>query len=267
MYCINKVVGWVMSPMGILFLGLGLSYALRRLRLRVQGDEKTARLARLSKWIAGLTLAFTWVFSCGATTRLVGAALESRWAPKDHPHDYIGDIPQADAIVVLGGGIGVHAECGAPEMYSAADRVWHGARLFKAGKSKRVVLSGPLVELSTVPVMSDFGVPREAMIYFSEARNTEEEARFVREYLKDPASAVAPRILLVTSAWHMSRAKLLFERAGLEVVPAPADFELSCALEAPMEIWDFLPSADAMARNSYAVKELIANVGYRLLRR
>ena len=65
----------------------------------------------------------------------------------------------------------------------------------------------------------------------------------------------------------MSRAKLLFERAGFDVVPAPADFEMSCALERPVKFEDFFPSAEALMRNSYAVKEWVGNAGYRLLRR
>ena len=65
----------------------------------------------------------------------------------------------------------------------------------------------------------------------------------------------------------MSRAKLLFERAGFDVVAAPTDFEMSCALERPIRLDDFIPSAEALMRNSYAIKEWVGNFGYRFLRR
>ena len=65
----------------------------------------------------------------------------------------------------------------------------------------------------------------------------------------------------------MSRAKLLFERVGFEVIPASTDFEMSYVLECPIRISDFFPSSEVMTRNSYAIKEWVANVGYRLLRR
>ena len=162
--------------------------------------------------------------------------------------------------------MGAHKKCGAPEMFGAADRVWQGARLFKAGKAKLVALSGPQVEISTVPLLEDLGVSRDSMIYFSDARNTEEEAKLVYQKLSQECGGNTPKILLVTSAWHMSRAKLLFGRVGFEVVPAPTDFEMSYVLECDITFSDFIPQVDVLVRNSYAIKEIVANLGYRMFR-
>ena len=76
------------------------------------------------------------------------------------------------------------------------------------------------------------------------------------------AAAGFRRILLVTSAWHMPRAKTLFEREGPEVVPAPTDYEMHYCAESPLKCVDFLPSADALWRNSVAVKEWVARFCY-----
>ena len=111
--------------------------------------------------------------------------------------------------------------------------------------------------------MIDLGVPREAIWFSEDPRNTEEEAKVISEMLRKPISR--PKVLLVTSAWHMSRAKMLFERVGFDVIPAPADFEMSCAAEKDIEFGDFFPSAEALMRNSYAVKEWVANIGYTIL--
>jgi uncharacterized SAM-binding protein YcdF (DUF218 family) len=210
---------------------------------------------------------FMWIMSCGVTTRFIGFELEKEWEVEGKPHGDISGFPKADAIVVLGGGVGYHFKCGAPEMFGGADRVWLGARLYKAGLSKIVSLSGSDVEKSTVLLMDDFGVPREALMYFPEARNTEEESKFIFAALSKIFGGRKPRILLVTSAWHMSRAKLLFERVGFDVVPAPTDFEMSFVLEAPIKIGDFFPSAESLIRNSYALKEWVARLGYGVLRR
>ncbi len=253
MYYINKMVGWVMSPLGFLFLGLAFGFLLRALAGR------KAFFRRLGNWTIGLTLVLVWVLSCALTTRVIGLGLEAAYVRAGLPHGSIEDLPDAEAIVILGGGMGEHEKCGAAEMQSAADRVWQGARLYRAGKAPVVTLSGNGVEKSTVPFLKDFGVPRAAMKFFPEARNTEEEARLI-------AAAGIKRILLVTSAWHMDRAKLLFTRAGLDVIPAPTDFEYNYAAEARLRPGEFFPTADALARNSWAIKEWVALVGYKLLR-
>lgn len=81
-----------------------------------------------------------------------------------------------------------------------------------------------------------------------------------------PSPTSRPKVLLVTSAWHMSRAKMLFDRAGFDVVPAPTDFEMTYASEKAIEFGDIVPSADALLRNSYAVKEWVARSGYSALK-
>ena len=258
MYCVNKIVGWSLSPLGVLFLGLGFGWVLRRCG---------GWLSRLGAWAIGLTLAFLWIMSCGISTRLVGIGLERPWELNGEMHGSIAGLHDADAIVVLGGGVGAHEKCHAPELYSGADRVWQGARLYNAMKSRhrdlRVFCTGGGCEYATVPFLIDLGVPREAIWFSEDPRNTEEEAKVIGEMLKKPISR--PKVLLVTSAWHMSRAKMLFERVGFDVIPAPADFEMSCAAEKNIEFGDFFPSAEALMRNSYAVKEWVANIGYTIL--
>lgn len=266
MYYINKIVGWALSPLGIMFLGLGCAWLLGVMGKR-KNDNMGPRLVSVSKWVVRGVLVLTWIMSCGITTRFIGAALEKDWEVAGKPHGDISSLSNADAIVVLGGGMGAHPKCKASEMFGAADRVWQGARLYKAGLAKIVLLSGPDVEVSTVPLAEDLGVPRDAMMFFPAARNTEEEAKLIYERLSQTTNGTSPKILLVTSAWHMSRAKLLFERVGFDVVPAPTDFEMSYGLERTIRFDDFIPSCDALSRNSYCVKEWVGNVGYRLFRR
>lgn len=184
----------------------------------------------MGKWLAGLAVAFLWLMSCYVTTRIVGVGLESGWSKDGVMHGSIEGLPDAEAIIVLGGGVGAHAECHAPELYSGTDRLWQGARLYNARKSRvpglKVYCTGGGCEYAAVPLLTDLGVPREAIWFSEEPRNTEEEARLIKSTLcgKDGAMGASrptkPRILLVTSAWHMSRAKMLFDRAGFDVIPA-----------------------------------------------
>lgn len=266
MYYINKIVGWVLSPLGILFLGLGFAWLLGVMGKR-RNDKVGGFLIKSSRWVTVCILVVTWIMGCGITTRFVGVPLEKDWKVVGKPHGDISGLPNADAVMVLGGGMGVHAQCGAPEMFGAADRVWHAGRLYKAGKSRLICVSGKDAEKSTILFLNDLGVPKGAIMTVIDPRNTEEEARTFLDLLREETDNEYPRILLVTSAWHMSRAKLLFERVGFDVVSAPTDFEMSCVQETSIRFEDFLPSSDALARNSYCLKEWVGNIGYRLFRR
>ncbi|MGN0854904.1 MAG: YdcF family protein [Kiritimatiellia bacterium] len=258
MYYINKIVGWVTSPLGIAFLGFAVGWVMCR---------RGGRLARIGKWLIGIAAAFLWLMSCYVTTRFVGVRLERDWSQDGAMHGSIEGLSDAEAIIVLGGGVGAHAECHAPELYSGADRVWQGARLYNAKKScvsdLKVYCTGGGCEYAAVPLLVDLGVPREAIWFSEEPRNTEEEARLI----KTQFASKKPRIFLVTSAWHMLRAKMLFDRAGFDVIPAPTDFEMNCAAEEPVGFGDFIPAPDALLRNSSALKEWVARFGYWMLGR
>lgn len=82
------------------------------------------------------------------------------------------------------------------------------------------------------------------------------------------SSTARPKVLLVTSAWHMKRARLMFEKyePSVEVVCAPADFENSIVAARPFSFSDFLPDPGAFMGNSVALHEWVGIVGYKLFR-
>lgn len=257
-YYINKIVGWTLSPFGILFLGFASSWL----------------IGRLSKcWgraLSALTLVLVWMLGSGITTRFIGVPLEGEEAPNAGTLQVGG----FDAIVLLGGGMGAHEKCGRAEMFSGADRVWHAAKLWKAyhaeGDGMILTISGGGAKQSTIPLLMDLGVEESSIVDFEDARNTEEEAKMIFERIvgsKRVTEDEKPRIMLVTSAWHMPRSVMLFERAGFDVVPKPTDYEMHYAAEAELRPCDFFPSADAAMRNSYALKEWVARFGYLFFRK
>ncbi|MBR5549758.1 MAG: YdcF family protein, partial [Kiritimatiellae bacterium] len=182
-------------------------------------------------------------------------------------HGAMEGLPDADVIIVLGGGVGAHEKCHAPELFPGADRVWQSARLYNAKKSRvpglKVYCTGGGCEYAAIPLLTELGVSRDAIWFSEKPRNTEEEARLI----KSQFACEKPKVFLVTSAWHMSRAKMLFDRVGFEVIPAPTDFEMNCVAEKPIEFADFVPAADALYRNSCAIKEWVARFGYWSFRR
>ena len=68
------------------------------------------------------------------------------------------------------------------------------------------------------------------------------------------------RVILVTSSFHMPRAKMLFDREGIETIPYPTDFR---ADGVSSDWMDWVPSADGLASSSDAVREFIGRIYYR----
>jgi uncharacterized SAM-binding protein YcdF (DUF218 family) len=85
-----------------------------------------------------LALAWLLLWSTPAASHWLRRALEAPYPPLP-----AADLPTAQAIVVLGGGIVPRGPgLPMPNMEKAADRVWHAARLVRAGKAPVGVLSG-----------------------------------------------------------------------------------------------------------------------------
>jgi len=66
------------------------------------------------------------------------------------------------------------------------------------------------------------GVVAAVVLLEGRSRNTRENALFTRELL---ARRGVSQILLVRSAAHMNRAAALFQKVGLDVIPAAGDYQ------------------------------------------
>jgi uncharacterized SAM-binding protein YcdF (DUF218 family) len=189
------------------------------------------------------------------------------------------DAKPADGIVVLSGMM-VHVESDAgpiPE-WDDADRFFAGIDLYQAGKAPRLIFTGGTlpwekVSLNEGMVLKTFaqrmGVPEASITVSREAQNTAQEAEAVWELFVSKASQQSlasdmshpPKILLVTSAFHMPRAQRLFERQGFEVEAFPVDFKVRARVMTPM---DFLPNPHALRMTDILVRELLGRFYYQL---
>ena len=68
------------------------------------------------------------------------------------------------------------------------------------------------------------GIFPEQILLTSIVSNTAEESVAVKDLM---AERQLNKIILVTSSFHMPRAKLLFDQAGVETYPYPTDFKAS----------------------------------------
>lgn len=148
------------------------------------------------------------------------------------------EVAPSGAIVVLGGGIMKGGELGDESMRRAI----RGIELCKRGFAPLIVLSGkagpdqphPTEAEARAKIAEVAGIPRESILKEETANTTREESIRIAALLTERNIG---RILLVTESLHMRRAKLLFERAGLAVLPAPSD-DYSTAMKSPgQRLW------------------------------
>lgn len=189
------------------------------------------------------------------------------------------DALPADAIVVLSWGRIVAPGHAAISEWGDADRFFGGVELFKAGKAPLLVFTGgrlpwePKTARLEGEILSDYakllGIPAECVVTTSAVMNTAEEAGAVAALLanrpmKSASRHTAARVLLVTSAFHMTRSQQLFERAGLKVVPFPVDFQVSVG--GALSVIDFLPNARALSQTEMAWREMYGRLFYLVVR-
>lgn len=191
------------------------------------------------------------------------ATLEDRAGP------VLSDPADAQAIVILGSGLNIAAEeyGGDTANDRSLVRLRYGATLARRYQLP-VLVSGGLprtAQRTEADVIGDiveqeFGVAvrwRE-----TQSRDTIDNARMSAPLLQ--AGGIR-RIILVTQAFHMPRARRMFESAGLEVLPAPTDFKSHS--ENTLTLLDWLPQAKALHNSYYALHEWLGITWFEITRR
>ncbi|MHB0876459.1 MAG: YdcF family protein [Anaerolineae bacterium] len=214
-FLLTKLLPPLIYPVGLVCLLLLLTVLVRR-------------RPHLVAAVAVLALVVLYLASNRWVSMALMRSLEWRYLPQ-------GDLPAAEAIVVLGGGT-YAAEAPRPiaEVGEAGDRMIYAARLYQLGKAPYVLVSGgnmPWVTSSAgtpaddmTALLAMMGVPAEAVWRQEVSQNTYEDAVYCAEVLREHGVG---RVLLVTSASHMPRSVALFRKQGVDVIPAPADFTVS----------------------------------------
>ena len=151
------------------------------------------------------------------------------------------------------------------EWNGASDRIFSGIDLIKENKAPVLVLTGGKLPWSVGKaegellrdIAEKLGVPSDIILLTENVENTDQEAKAVAKFLNKEV----PKIILVTSAFHMPRAQKVFEVAGILVSPFPVDF-LSEADKTT--IMDFMPNALAFQDTSFFIREIIGRLDYKL---
>lgn len=161
-------------------------------------------------------------------------------------------------MIVLGGAfdLEVTAGRGGMEMNQAADRFIEAARLARLYPQAKILVSGGDGSFSgdykgdadlSPAYFEAMGVEPGRIIRETASRNTAENVGETKALLE--ANALSD-CLLITSAYHMPRAKALFDQVGVTIVPWPSDYRSSGRVDLRLDFTQ--PSLNAQLASTAA---------------
>jgi uncharacterized SAM-binding protein YcdF (DUF218 family) len=246
-FVLQKIVWYLFLPPGSLLM------------MAAAGVIIISRRRRAGYCMIVSSLLLQYLLSLGPTADLILRPLENRYRP------LTAEKISADAVVVPGGGSVDMAWLGAEPVPNAETgaRLAKGVELAKRFKTKLILTGGngePFsMRLADADVMAPaalrMGISPRQLVIEPVSRNTLENSYAVRAIEKGDC------IILVTSAYYMRRAVLMFERRGFKVIPAPVYFlTQSHALNAS----SLIPGAVNLMHSSVGIAEWIGMAWWRV---
>ncbi len=172
--------------------------------------------------------------------------------------------------IILGGGM-----MRAGEGYrtgETADRFIQPLLLYKKGIVKKLLITGGNVNITGLKIdetheskkvkelLIAMGVKPEDILLEESARNTHENAVYTKQMLK---LNLNERMVLVTSAMHMPRAKACYEKEGFLIDAYPADIKKK---DTPSGILDLIiPQERNLSKFAELIREMAGYVIYSMV--
>ena len=243
MIYLHKFLPLIVSPLGGVIGLLLLALLFRRL------------------WLVWTALVMLCLFALPLTGYLLWRGLEA-----EYPYRDISSAGRHDGVVVLSGMVsGYPSAEGVIQQWDDPDRFFTGLELRDAGKGRYLIFTrGKWPWMKTVPegeVLRDkaiaFGVrPEDILLADGVVWNTAAEAGEIKKLME----AYGLRsVLLVTSSFHMPRAKRLFDQAGIVSEGFATDYKAEFKDISWMSV---IPSAGGFKDSSSAIREYIGRLYY-----
>jgi uncharacterized SAM-binding protein YcdF (DUF218 family) len=201
-FILSKLLAFLINPFFIVFALLIITWRTK--------DE------RKKKKRFGLSLVMLYIFS---NSFLLDECMRL-WEYRSK--DYVEYDQVYDYGLVLGGYSWYDYRMAKPQFMRSSDRLWHALRLLNEGRVKKLLLSGGSGSIE-MPFdkeaihIKDFlvkmGIPEEKIIIENESKNTYENVIFTKKIID--SLNTGNKVLLITSAFHMKRAKAICEKQGL----------------------------------------------------
>jgi len=248
MFILGKILAAIFFPPGLIILFVFF------LIFCVHTGKKRAALI-----IAYALALFSYLLSTCVFSSLLVLPLENEYKP-------LADAQLADAVVVLGGGYNDNSpEYGNIGSLSpvAEKRAMYGLELarkydvplmFSGGKGYDSLVKGSEASAAERLWLS-LGFDKRRITIETESLDTKGNATGIEAIVR------GRNVLLVTSAFHMPRAMLSFEKVGIHAVPAPTDYR---AKRSAFTWADFLPDASWLDVSRSALHEYLGILYYRL---
>jgi uncharacterized SAM-binding protein YcdF (DUF218 family) len=238
----SAVLSWVLSPFNWLVVLLLIAWIVKKRSLK-----KTALIFAAALFIVfGNQWLFNWYVK--------------KWQPAPvavNPalHYSCGIVP---------GGFASPDENANGYFNSSADRFIQAVKLYKLGEIQHLLISGGngktdennFQEAAWVKgELLTFGIPDSVIFIEDQSNNTKENA--INSKLILDSLHLRPPYLLITSAFHMPRAALLFKKAGLPVDPFPCNYT---AGRGNSTLSDLIPGLSVMMSWNVYLKEAVGYV-------
>ena len=153
----------------------------------------------------------------------------------------------------------LHVEWGDP------DRFFAGIDVLKSGKAPILIFTRGKMPWSNLPDEGELlkakavklGINESQILLSDTVANTADEAAAVAQLMK---MHQIKRILLITSSFHMPRAKLLFDKQEIDSAAFAVDFK---ATGKDLNWLSFLPGSNGFKRTSEGIREYIGKIYYK----
>ena len=152
----------------------------------------------------------------------------------------------------------------------AGNRIVDAIFLYKRGLVKRLLITGGDGRLmgDSYPesywvknYLLEIGVKPEDILFEDQSRNTHENALFSKQLL-DKQGFTNPKVLLLTSAFHIYRSQACFKKVGLNTQPFPTHF-IAEKLTVQPQTW-LTPNAELFNNWEMFLKEWVGYLVYKV---
>lgn len=228
-FILKKIISAFIEPLSIFFVLMIIA-----LEIYSFNKKKAIRLI-------GFSLIYLALIS---HTKIANLAL----LPLESAYPEIKDINSSINYVVLIGG-------------DRFNRGWEVLKIYNKNKNIKIIVSG-YEGRGTIPeafktrdLLISAGVNKEQIITLPKPKDTIEEAKAIKKIVKNE------KFYLVTSAYHMSRAMMIFEKFALNPIPAPTNYLIKDS-----DKWLSLPDYWGLYKFSKAYHEYLGIVWFKLKR-